>query len=263
MITLLKDIISFFIYISICPFLKNKKSVLVYHAIDAIERDDDPDKINVKPELFERHLAYLAKHPGRYIVTFDDGYGSVYSNALPLILKYKIKAINFISTDYVDGKADLATFFKYKHSPKAITWKEVADMKSCGVEIGSHSCSHRAMSSLCYDELKKEASASKLRIEDMTGSPVSYFSYPFGTARSFSRQTEEVLRACGFERAYLNTMGMDDSDNEPFRINRIRIYNSDNLFRFRMKVAGAYNWVDFVAGFLEKRKGAIGPGGYK
>ena len=38
--------------------------------------------------------------------------------------------------------------------------------------------------------------------------------------------------------------GMDNSETEPFAIRRIRIYGTDNMFRFRIKVAGAYNWVD-------------------
>jgi len=54
------------------------------------------------------------------------------------------------------------------------------------------------------------------------------------------------IKNSGYEKAYSNIMGMDNSPSEPFAINRIRVYPCDNIFRFRMKVAGAYNWIDRI-----------------
>lgn len=238
-IAIIKDIISLFVYLVFCPLRKNKKAILVYHSVDYIADKDDPDKINVSPALFEKHMAYLSGKKG-ITVSFDDGCRSVYRNAFAVIKKYAIKAKLFLVTDFIDRKASLG-----RQGP--LSWDEVKQMGAAGVELGSHSLSHRVMSGLSDDALYLEAAASKKRIEDLTGQRVDSFAYPFGHSRSFNQRTQKALRAAGYNKVYLNIMGMDNSASRPFAIRRIRVYARDNMFRFRMKISGAYNWADYLA----------------
>jgi peptidoglycan/xylan/chitin deacetylase (PgdA/CDA1 family) len=81
---------------------------------------------NVSTENFERQIQYLSEHytlmhlheyvtalrEGRRIpsetavITFDDGYETVYSQAFPILKKYGVPATVFLSVDFVDsGKA--------------------------------------------------------------------------------------------------------------------------------------------------------------
>jgi len=241
---ILKDLISFIIYIFFIPFQRKKRAILVYHSIDEISPSIDPLKINVNLRLFEKQIKYLSKFKNRYVLTFDDGFETVYSNAFPILKKYNMKTILFITTDFIDRKIELDHYFKYKHSPRPLSWDQIKTMHSNGIELGSHSITHRNMASLeerlCYEE----ASVSKDRIEKQACCNVRYFSYPFGNRGSFNDATEKALKKIGYEKTYTNIMGMDNSADEPFVIKRIRIYTSDNMFRFKMKIAGAYNWVD-------------------
>ena len=43
--------------------------------------------------------------PRSVILTFDDGFSECYSVARPLLLKYEIPCVFFITTDYIDNKA--------------------------------------------------------------------------------------------------------------------------------------------------------------
>lgn len=101
--------------------------MLMYHAV--IGRPLPGEKAshsNVSVESFESQVQYLAEHydvmhlheyvsalrEGRkvpsetVIITFDDGYETVYSQALPILKKYGVPATVFLSVDFVDsGKA--------------------------------------------------------------------------------------------------------------------------------------------------------------
>lgn len=249
MLSTLKDIISFLVYITICPFIRNKKAVLLYHSVDYIAKDKDPNKNNVDPVLFDKHMALIKKNKERFVITFDDGYESVYINAIPIIKKYGIRTVLFLTTDYIDGKIKLDRFFLNKYSPSPLAWEQVKEIRSLGAELGCHSLTHRNMADLDEKAAYLESFASRKRILDMTGYNVSSFSYPFGNRGSFNEKTEKILSAMGYEKAYTNMMGMDNSEVKPFAIRRIRIYSTDNMLRFKMKIAGAYNWVDlFVTG---------------
>lgn len=236
----------------VCPFFKNKSAVLVYHSVDYIAKDDDPKKINVHPALFERQMAYIEKRKQRFVVTFDDGYKNIYINAFSAIKKYGIKSTLFLTTDYLDGKIKLDNFFDNKYSPAPLTWDQIKEINNSGVELGCHSLTHKNMADLDEETAYLESFVSKKRIMDMAGYSVNSFAYPFGNAGSFNEITKKILSSIGYKKAYTNIMGMDNSQSEPFMIKRIRIYSTDNMFRFEMKVAGAYNWVDSLVGIFEK-----------
>jgi len=243
----IKDLISFFVYVLICPFFRNKKAILVYHAVDErIDSSNDPYKINIMPALFKMHMAYVAKRKKYFTVAFDDGYGSLYCNAFPIVKEYDIKSVLFLTTEYVDEKVTLDHFFDNKYRPAPLKWDEIRKIEASGVELGSHSLTHANIADLKDERIYSEIALSKKRIADMTGFDVRSFAYPFGNATSFNERTEKMLKQAGYERAYTNVMGMDNSKTDPFKIGRIRIYNTDSMFRFKMKTAGAYNWVDLL-----------------
>lgn len=87
--------------------------VLLYHQVNPL--------INVTPELFESHIAYIAskyktftyseaydhvkKHGSlpeySLLITFDDGYYDNYKVVFPLLKKYDVKATFFINTLFI------------------------------------------------------------------------------------------------------------------------------------------------------------------
>ena len=243
----LKDFISLIIYWAGGPLRKEKPVVLVYHSVEHIPAAADPLKLNVPPELFEWQMAQLAQTKTPCLITFDDGYGGVYTHAFPVLQKYRLPSALFLATAYLDGKCSFEDNFTKSHTPSPLTWEQAKQLADQGVELGSHSLTHRNLAQLDGATLREEVRASRERIREATGHAVNAFAYPYGNAGSFTLETEQAIREAGYTRAYINQMGTDNSTREPFRIRRIRIYPTDTGPRFRRKIAGAYNWVDWIA----------------
>lgn len=248
MIDIIKDSISLLRYAALNLSARKREIVLVYHSVEDIKPEKDPYKMNVTPFLFEKQVSYLSdlciRKGWDITVTFDDGFGNFFRNAFPVILRYNIKAIVFVTTDFIDGRSSFDDLFDRGVNAGPLSWEQIREISDAGVEIGSHAVTHSNLKGMDTRELKRQVSDSKKRIEDMTGRKAVYFAYPYGTRRSFDENAKEILKSAGYKKAWTNVMGFNAKESDPYELRRIRVYGQDNIFRFRMKVQGAYNWVD-------------------
>jgi peptidoglycan/xylan/chitin deacetylase (PgdA/CDA1 family) len=100
------------------------------------------------------------------ILTFDDGYGSQYSNAKPILDKYGFKATFYIVCNYV-GSGD-----------NRMTWKDIKSLQQEGHDIASHTMNHDDLSKLPPQKVEYEVAQSKQCLLDQGINPKS-FAYPF------------------------------------------------------------------------------------
>lgn len=244
---MLKDIISTIPYI-MSALKRPANLVLVYHSIAKLNPREDLYKLNIQPDLFNEHLNFLLSqyNSQEILLTFDDGFGNFFDNAFPLIVRYNMPSLLFITTGFIDGKVGFGKFFR-GGDIKPLTERQIKEVSDSGVIIGSHSITHRNLKNLDDESLIVELKDSKKSLEDITGRPVQYFAYPFGSKSSFDRRVEDLVRECGYEKAYTNIMGFNHTRTNPYALRRIRLYSDDNLFRFKMKIRGAYNWVDWLS----------------
>jgi hypothetical protein len=66
------------------------------------------------------------------------------------------------------------------------------------------------------------------------------------------KETREVLSRAGFVGACTTIIGANSLNSDPFCLKRIQIKNSDDLFTFRAKVEGAYNWASILQKTYQK-----------
>jgi peptidoglycan/xylan/chitin deacetylase (PgdA/CDA1 family) len=121
-----------------------------------------------------------------YHITFDDGHLSNYDLALPLLEKYGIKSIFFITTDWIGAKGRMSG-------------PQLRELLGRGHEIESHSCSHPFLPDCTDEQLSNELERSRKSLEDMLGLGVTAVSVPYG------RWDSRVLRACltsGYSQVY-------------------------------------------------------------
>ncbi|MDP3787239.1 MAG: polysaccharide deacetylase family protein [Candidatus Omnitrophota bacterium] len=244
----MKDLISIFFYILSFLIPQSKESVLLYHSISGMNSKQDSFNLNISTELFKKHMAYLAglRQKREFLVTFDDGFENFFTNAYPVLLRYNIKSILFIAVDFVDKKISLSDFCPANVEIRPLSWEQIKEISNNGIEIGSHSLSHPDLLAVDSNTAKSEIAGSKERTEAIIGKKIKYFAYPYGSKRSYNSAIKKIVKESGYEKAYSNIMGFNTKDTDPYDLRRIRIYTNDNMFRFKMKTRGAYNWVDFL-----------------
>ncbi|MBP5233497.1 MAG: polysaccharide deacetylase family protein [Planctomycetes bacterium] len=92
-------------------------------------------------------------------ITYDDGAHTHYTHALPTHVKHKVPGTFIIITDRVEDDADPARPKKY------VSWNELKEMQDKGMEIATHTKSHRNMRDIESKGITKEMTKGKSRQE--------------------------------------------------------------------------------------------------
>lgn len=267
------NFISFFVFIILIikgKLFKNKDNgirILVYHSIMKVPKNKDPLRITVPPELFQSQVTYLLSlgysivsidnlldymsnnkpiTDKRIALTFDDGFSDNFDYSYDVLKKNGLTATYFLTCNYIGTNSLFPWYDKNAPYSKPITWEEVSRMACDGMSIGSHTLTHINLGSISHnaDKLYEEIKISKKILEDKLKIPVRYFSYPFGCKNSYNALTENIIKKSGYKAACINTFGVNKKNDNIFELKRTRVDWNDTLFKFRMKIEGAYDWVD-------------------
>lgn len=87
---------------------------------------------------------------GMVSFNFDDGYKSVYDNALPIFNKYGVVACFFPVVEYLVDSV-----------PWAVSWSQLLECQQAGWEIGSHTMNHPHLTTLTNAQLDYELKESQ------------------------------------------------------------------------------------------------------
>ncbi|NTV47305.1 MAG: polysaccharide deacetylase family protein, partial [Chlorobiales bacterium] len=150
------------------------------------------------PDDFRNDAAMISSLPvsERPVISFDDGYRNTFDTAYPILSDHGLTAQLFVITDML-GKMNSwdANFFGgFQH----ITLDEVKALSLAGWVIGSHTKTHRALTTLSANQLFEELHGSKIFLEDALGKPVETISFPFG---KFNERVVEMCRKAGYKKA--------------------------------------------------------------
>jgi peptidoglycan/xylan/chitin deacetylase (PgdA/CDA1 family) len=126
--------------------------------------------------------------PKSAVITIDDGYVSGYSVAWPILKEYGYPFTMFIYTNYVGVGG------------KSITWPMLEEMRDAGVDIESHTVSHRDLRHAPKGQdytawLHNEIYTSKDILEQKLGIKIVAFAFPYGTHN-------EIVRKMAMEAGY-------------------------------------------------------------
>jgi peptidoglycan/xylan/chitin deacetylase (PgdA/CDA1 family) len=223
--------------------------VLCYHAVS--EHWASP--LAVGPEQLERQLTLLVRrgyggttferavtspHARRTLaVTFDDGYHSVLTHALPVLERLGLVGTVFVPTAYVDSAAPMSwpgleewLGGPHEDELRGMTWGELASLRDAGWEVGSHTRSHPRLSDLDDQALREELRSSRAACEEHLGACTS-LALPYGDGDG------RVVPAA-HEAGYLAVAGLPgEVVPSPPGWPRVGVYLADGMLRFRAKVA--------------------------
>ena len=220
-----------------------KVPVLLYHKVSP----GQGEKYRISPEKFASQMEYLFRKryqtispdnllefvkeetpppPKSILVTFDDGYKDNFTQAYPILRKYRFKATIFLVAQYIGKKNE----WSRKKDEEMLSWEEITKMKEDGFSFGSHSRTHSNLTEeLSRGKLLSEIGDSKKILETRLGKPVNFFAYPYG---KLNPQTVEMVKTAGYLSAFSTLPGKNGRNENPFLLRRILIRGYDTKLHF-------------------------------
>lgn len=212
--------------------------ILTFHAL---ERDSAPTSFF--PALFERaiqkwhaagwrtislqaavrHVREGTLFPDRsFVLTFDDGYASVYRVAFPVLDQYGMTATIFIAPGA--SGAGGTTALPRLYGREMLSWNEIREMRAHGITFGAHSLTHRDLTRLDLQELEHELRAGQAILADSLGEPIPLFAYPLG------RHNARVRALAGqyYTAVCSDRLGLADHNSDLLALERVETFYMRN-----------------------------------
>ena len=105
-----------------------------------------------------------------------------------------------------------------------MTWKEVRALRAAGMDVQSHTSTHRVLQTLPEDKLAEELGGSREMLEAVLGESVRAISYPVGKPLRFTPNIRNAVRRAGYELGFSNGTGVNHRwDFDPLDAKRISL----------------------------------------
>lgn len=193
--------------LSINTWAKDNAVILLYHHVS----NSTPKGTSVSPDTFRQHMQHLAEHhhvlplkdvihalqtkqplPDKAVViTFDDGYENIYTNAHPILKEFGFPYTIFINPPLIGNVG-------YQ-----LDWQQVKIMSNEGASFANHGSQHTHMLTKEKDESEEnwlnrtlqEIENAETILKENLGYSLKYFAYPYG---EFDTQLKTRLSSQGY-----------------------------------------------------------------
>jgi peptidoglycan/xylan/chitin deacetylase (PgdA/CDA1 family) len=155
----------------------------------------------------------------RFVITFDDGYEGTLKHAAECIREHGFIAIQFLVADRL-GRMNEWDFGVDPAVERLMDQTQIREWLALGHQIGAHTLTHPRLSQIPLSRAREEISASKKKLEDLFGVPVSHFSYPYG---DYNQEAVRLVQEAGFHTACTTDPGCVQIGGDPFRLNRLTV----------------------------------------
>jgi peptidoglycan/xylan/chitin deacetylase (PgdA/CDA1 family) len=175
-----------------------------------------------------------------FVITFDDGYRDFYTRAFPILQRRGFTATMFLTSGCIQEQPQEYQGVEY------LSWRDVRELHSLGIQIGSHTVSHPDLRALAPEEIEYQLACSKEVIEDRLGSKVISFAYPYAFPEEdscFARFLRDLLVNQGYENGVTTILGTANPMNDPFFLPRLPVNSWDDVQLLRTKLEGGYDWL--------------------
>jgi peptidoglycan/xylan/chitin deacetylase (PgdA/CDA1 family) len=153
------------------------------------------------------------------VITFDDGFESVYTQAWPVLERYGFAATVFLVAGHCGKRNDWPTQPPTAPCLPLMDWRQIQEMSRHGIEFGGHTFTHPRLDELNPREQVREIVDSRTELEDRLGTAVATFAYPYGRLNQSAKDLvgETYQAACG------TGLGLAGNASDPFELERIEI----------------------------------------
>ena len=186
---------------------------------------------------------------GAVVVTFDDGYLDNYVYAFPVLKRYGIKAVIFLTADWVE-KASMVmnkgaiSIPSHKEGKDLISggrfhkvvmnWDMIREMQESKlVEFYSHTMTHRKCAELPEKELRGELNDSKTILEERLNRPCPYLCWPKG---SYNESSVRIAKESGYKALFTTERDIVKHGSDRFCLGRIVVKDDIKWFKRKLLI---------------------------
>ncbi len=220
-------------------------TLLIYHRVGG----GTLDELDVSTANFARQLELLDSHEvvsldialdrldagddrPTVVLTFDDGFEDVHSNAWPLLRERGVPFTVYLASAFVARPMRWEASTAKGSVGTGMTWSQLAEMVDSGLcTIGNHTHRHVPPEGLTAEELDDCSSS----IERHLGVAPTHFTYPWGIPVA---DMEPALRV-RFRSASSGVLGRNVPGTDPLRLARVPVRRTDPDAFFAAKLVGA------------------------
>ncbi|WP_394792996.1 polysaccharide deacetylase family protein [Armatimonas sp.] len=192
--------------------------ILMYHAVESAVRPDKYKHFYVTAKEFARQLKELKSRgfeaitldqlvagraggplPAKPIVlTFDDGYQNVLSNAHPMLTEVGWPYTIYLVSERIGSRNTWVEPEGYE-ATALLSESEISQLAASPlVTFGTHTATHPKLDQLPSDTAREEIVRGKQQLEEKLQRPVHHFCYPYG---HFNDSVVALVREAGFVTA--------------------------------------------------------------
>jgi peptidoglycan/xylan/chitin deacetylase (PgdA/CDA1 family) len=216
---------------------KHQNVIFGYHKIGlpttaAINRSN-----YVRPDRLRRQLLQLRKcgtmcpdldvivshqqaNVGRFAVTFDDGFASLFDLGLGILRECGVKAVTYV----VSGQLNGTNSWDQRCGDVALPLMSEAQIRiwlAEGHAIGSHTVSHPSLTQIPEAVARRELCESKEHLEQTFGVPAQHFCYPFG---DWNPTVRDWVQEAGYLTAVTVEQRQVEPSDNPWSLPRWMVY---------------------------------------
>lgn len=230
--------------------------ILMYHRIGPKERNSIVADQYVPPSLFGKHLKLLkalgygtvsldamadifdrklepSKKP--IVITFDDGYESFYTEALPALEREDMTATVFLVADCI-GKTNRWDEAKGDISVRLMNRDQILAAGARGTEFGAHSVSHPDLR-FCDEEMaEREIGGCRAKLREMLNIDIQWYCYPYG---AHTERERDLVKSAGYRGACATRKGLNTAETDRYMLSRINVRSTTFPAYLKHKLAKA------------------------
>ena len=121
----------------------------------------------------------------------------------------------------------------YGEAVPLLEWPTITRLQSEGVEFGSHSASHRALTTLSPADVVREGARSRVILERRLGGPINAFAYPYG---DHDQVVRHLIGACGYLFGLSCRPALSGFEDSLLALPRVEVSGADRLQEFIAKL---------------------------
>jgi peptidoglycan/xylan/chitin deacetylase (PgdA/CDA1 family) len=151
----------------------------------------------------------VALPPGKpIVVSFDNGYQSQYTNALPVL-----RGLGWVGDENIQLTG-------LPPSQGGLSQAQIKGLVAAGWELDTQGISHADLITLNATQLAEQVASSRKTIQQRYGVPVNWFCYPSG---HYDATVIAAVKSAGYTGSTTVVPGWAGPESDPYRLPRLRV----------------------------------------